>query len=194
MPKELGMSWRGSFFGTVQQPAYAEPLRNASLAARLGDWTKLLTAAVVTTCEEQGWQASAIGHKLDLLPVPRFEYLALDAIAFADGQKRWRFPVAVFELENSRDDDRIAYSLWKVMCVRADLRLVFCYRRSPEDGSRLVGFLRGEVVHAMDLVRRADMTGETIVVIGSRDEAGVFPYGFFKWWRLDRNTGSFDLM
>lgn len=35
------------------------------------------------------------------------------------------------ELENSRDSERIAYSLWKVLCVRAELRIVFCYRSLP---------------------------------------------------------------
>jgi hypothetical protein len=35
-------------------------------------------------------------------------------------------PVAVFVLANSRDDVRIACSPWKVLCVRAKMRVVFC--------------------------------------------------------------------
>jgi len=40
----------------------------------------------------------------------------------AEGEKRWRFPSAIMELENSPGEDQIAYSLWKVISVRADLR------------------------------------------------------------------------
>ena len=40
----------------------------------------------------------------------------------------------------------------------------------------------------------ADLSGETLVVVGSRDESATFPYGFFKWWKLDTNTGTFRLL
>ena len=36
--------------------------------------------------------------------------------------------------------------------------------------------------------------GETLVVVGSRAEAETFPYGFFSWWLLDGNTGTFSLI
>lgn len=29
----------------------------------------------------------------------------------------------------------------------------------------------------------------TLVVVGSRSDAGTFPYGFFQAWRLNSNTG-----
>ncbi len=114
-------------------------------------------------------------------------------MAFSDGTKQWRYPVAVFELENSKDNNRIAYSLWKVLCVRADLRVVFCYRRSSDEESALVRFLRDEVIHAMELENRLKLEGQTIVIVGSRDDSGTFPYGFFKWWTVDINTGTFQL-
>ena len=160
----------------------------------MGQWTKLLTAAVVETCESMGWSGSARQHRLELLPIAQSEYLALDVMAFAEGERRWRFPAAVVELENSRSDDRIAYSLWKVLCVRADLRVVFCYRRKPEDGPALVRRLCDEVVRAMGLAGRVALEGETVVVVGSRDESEYFPYGFFKWWQLDAGMGRFSLI
>lgn len=189
----IAEDWQAAFMQTVQRYENAISLKDAAMDERLGDWTTELTSVVVATCNSVGWQASAIGHKLGMLPVSQYEYLGLDAMAFADGEKRWRYPVAVFELENKMDDDRIAYSLWKVMCVRADLRVVFCYRRSSDDGSALIRFLRDEVVHAMDLAARAKLEGETLVVIGSRDDSATFPYGFFKWWKLDTNIGTFRL-
>ena len=115
-------------------------------------------------------------------------------MAFADGDRRWRFPVAVMELENRREEDYIAYSLWKVLCVRANLRVVFCYRRSAAEVSALVNFLQNDVIPALGITARMDLTGDTLLVVGSRDEAETFPYGFFKWWELEKNTGTFKIM
>ncbi len=185
-------SWQAAFTRTAQQPVHAEPLRDAALREHLGDWTRALTGVAVEVCESLGWQAAAKGHPLDLLPVPHHEYLGLDVLAFAGGAGRWRFPIAAIELENSRDDDRIAYSLWKVLCVRAELRMVFCYRRQPEQGAALVACLRDEVVGALGVNERMALSGETVIVVGSRDEASRFPYGFFKWWLLEKNTGTFQ--
>jgi hypothetical protein len=194
MTDDAGTTWRSTFNDVVQRRQDAAALKEASMHGPLRQWTKLLTGAVVETCENLGWTASAIGHKLELLPVAQSEYLALDAMAFGDGQQRWRFPAAVFELENSLKDDRIAYSLWKVLCVRADLRVVICYRRTSSEASALVQFLGDEVVQAMGIHGRVALQGQTLVVVGSREESEYFPYGFFKWWQLDGNTGRFNLM
>lgn len=192
--ESLSEKFQLAFMRTVQQPGYSEPLRDAALEVRLGDWTKALTSAVVATCAEIGWRASAKGHHLQMLPIERSEYLALDVMAFKDGNKRWKFPISVMELENSKDDDRIAYSLWKIVCVRTYLRMVFCYRKSADEGSRLLRVLRQEVIQAMVLGDRISLEGETLVVVGTRDSSTTFPYGFFKWWRLDTNTGTFALL
>ena len=194
MSDELATTWRSTFNDVVQRRQDAEALKHASMRGPLRDWTRLLTGSVVETCEKLGWSASAIGHKLALLPVAQSEYLALDVMAFGDGEKRWRFPKAVIELENSLKDDRIAYSLWKVLCVRADLRVVICYRKTSSEASALVQFLGDEVVGAMGIQGRVALQGQTLVVVGSREESEYFPYGFFKWWRLDGNTGKFHLM
>lgn len=167
------------------------PLKEAALVGKLGAWTRELTAVVVSTCNAMGWRASAKGHRLELLPVIGSEYLSVDVMAFPEGKKRWRFPSAVIELENSQNDDRVAYSFWKVLCLRADLRIVFCYRRSLAKGSALIKSLQEEPIDAMGLAGRMNLEGETLVVIGSYDNTSTFPYGFFKWWRLDNNTGTF---
>jgi hypothetical protein len=189
--QSIDEQWRAAFLQTVQQHDRAQPLKEAALEGRLGAWTKELTAVVVSTCQSLGWQASAKGHRLELLPVTGSEYLGIDVMAFAQGKTRWRFPAAVIELENSQTDDRVAYSLWKVLCLRADLRIVFCYRRTVAKGSALVKSLREEAIEAIGLAGRMKLEGETLVVIGSYDSSSTFPYGFFKWLRLDNNTGTF---
>ena len=127
-----------------------------------------------------------------MLPVSRNEYLALDIVAFApNAESRWPLPVAVFELENSPTLERVAYSLWKVLCTRAELRIVFCYRKDTAEGNTLVRHLSEQVAQAMGIQERTRIGGETMLIVGSRNESGTFPYGFFKDWRYDTNLGRF---
>ena len=191
---DIANQFREALFAEIRNPATCDVLRAVSLTGDLSGWTRQLTASCVVACHVMGWRASAKGHLLELLPVARCEYLSLDIVAFAENDERWLFPRAVMELENSPRQDQVAYSLWKVLCVRAALRLVFCYRRQPEDGPKLVRHLRQEVIGAMGLDGRVSLDGQTVVVVGTRNDAGTFPYGFYTWWALDANTGAFDRM
>jgi hypothetical protein len=190
----IATQWQAQFWQTVQQHENASPLRDAALQKRLGTWTKALTTVVIATCDAMHWRASAKGHPLDVLPVSREEYLALDVIAFERGDKRWRLPAAVMELENSQNDDLIAYALWKLLCVRADLRVLFCYRDNLNQASALARSLRDQVIGVLSIEQRTRLDGETLIVVGSRGESATFPNGFFKWWQLEKNTGVFKLI
>ena len=186
--------WQAAFWHKVQEPTHASVLRDAAMRGALGAWTSQLTTTAVETCQAMGWQAAAKGHGLDLLPFGKYEYLSLDVLAFPSSGGKWRFPVAAIELENDKDVSRIAYSLWKVLSVRAVLRIVFCYRTNPDEAGPLVRSLADDVVKALDVDERLQMKGSMLVVVGSRGEAQTFPYGFFKWWQLDKNTGLFALL
>jgi hypothetical protein len=192
----LANAWYFNFLQTLQQHEASKPLKDAATAGRLGDWTQALTGTVVDVCQQMGWQTAAKWHPADLLPVTRSEYLALDAVAFDVRDEStlppWPFPVAAFELENSRDDDKVAYSLWKLLCVRTHLRVLFCYRRSAGEGGRLVTYLGKAVVGSLPIEERTKLVGITLIVVGSRAEESTFPYGFFKDWILDKNAGRFD--
>lgn len=189
----LAGQWFDTFIETVQRHEMAVPLKEAALEGQLGKWTESLTDVVVSTCEYLGWQASARGYPYYPHPVTREEYLGLDVMAFEKGSEaRWRFPVAVFELENQMDDQRVAYSLWKVLCIRDALRVVFCYRRGSSEGVELVRFLHDNVIQSLSIEERMGLRGATMTVVGSRDESSTFPYGFFKAWQLNHNTGTFD--
>jgi hypothetical protein len=192
MPESPAKRFREHFFYVVQKEEFAVPLKQAALAAHLAAWTEALTGAAVATCEAVGWKASAKGHKTELLPIHRSEYLGLDVMAFPKGERRWRFPIAVMELENSSREDQIAYSLWKVLSANAEWRAVFCYRERSEQIPALVRHLREEVVEAMALSGRVGLGGQTTLIVGTRSESETFPYGYFGWWNLDTNTGKFE--
>lgn len=194
MGQGLFHGWQTSFLQVVQESETAAPLKTASLTADLKAWTSCLTAAVVRSCKVRGWRAAAKGHPLDLLPQVGQEYLSIDAMAFAapaDGV-RWPLPLAVFELENVRRKDRIAYSLWKVLCVRAELRVVFAYRANREESRQLVGDLCSDVIDGLTIAARTALQGETVLVVGNRGEGETFPFGYFAYWLLDTNIGRFE--
>ncbi len=191
MDASLADAWRQTFMSVVQQHTHADLLKRAALKGQRRNWTQAITAAVVAASQSMGWEAAAIGHQSDQLPVPRSEYLDLDVMAFAPNPNPWKFPVAVFELENRDDEDYIAYTLWKLLCVHAELRVLLCYRSQADDGLPLIRFLNEQVIAALTTPQRQSLSGETLLGIGSRADAATFPYGYFKWQRLDPNLGRF---
>lgn len=192
MAGSLAVAWFQQFIETVQHHESSLVLKKAAISGELRTWTTAVTGVVCATCESMGWRAAAKGNRSSLLPVAREEYLTLDVVAFEPaGDRRWRFPVAAIELENSRDDNQVAYSLWKVLCTRADLRIVFCYRKDSATGAMLVRHLSEQVAKAMEIRERTQLRGDTMLIVGSRDESESFPYGFFKEWVFDTNLGRF---
>ena len=173
--RSLTDRWRHRLFRILETNDAGMPLKEAALAGKLGDWTRHLTGAVVAACGVMGWRAAAKGHLGDVLPVARNEYLSLDVIAFPESGARWTFPIAVFELENSKDDNVVAYSLWKVLCVRTPLRVVFAYRRDESQGKELVGRLTDSLIGGLSIAERLAFSGETSLIIGNRGGAETFP-------------------
>jgi hypothetical protein len=165
MPDALAPVWYGKFMDILQNHESSALLKDAAIRGQLGKWTTALTGVVCSTCEAMGWKAAAKGNRSTLLPEAREEY--------------------------SREDDRVAYSLWKVLCTRADLRIVFCYRKDAAEGGTLVRYLTEQVAQAMGIQERTRIGGETMLIVGSRNESATFPYGFFKDWRFDMNLGRF---
>jgi hypothetical protein len=109
MPDALAPVWYGKFMDILQHHESSTLLKDAAIRGQLGKWTTALTEVVCSTCEAMNWKAAAKGNRSTLLPEAREEYLALDVVAFESaGDRRWRFPVAAIELENSRADDRVA--------------------------------------------------------------------------------------
>jgi hypothetical protein len=193
MNRSLATRWLGQFHGALDgDPELSAELRDASVRLQLKRWTTALTRAVVRSIETLGFTAAARQNAGTALPLTQQEYLGQDVMAFHPGPRGWHFPVIVAELENAPDDRRVAYSLWKTLCIRCELRIVFCHRPDPADAPLLITTLATEVVRELPISDRARLDGETIVVVGSRDESATFPNGFFQAWKLNTNTGRFE--
>jgi len=193
MKAELAQRWLAAFYAAIEDDAaLASQLRDASLASDLKAWTAALTVAVVRSLQALDLLASAKGHRGTALPLAQEEYLGQDVMAFAPGERGWRMPVAVFELENAADDQRVAYSLWKTLSVRASLRVVVCYRQDGGEAPALVSWLADQVVAPLPVADRTRIEGTTLLTVGSRAEVATFPYGFFQSWKLSSNTGRFE--
>lgn len=187
-------AWQTAFLQEVQNSSAATRLKDAAVAGNRAEWTANLTTAVAQSCAVLGWRAAGKGHQLDRLPKVGQEYLGIDVMAFAgDSAGRWPFPLAAFELENSPSDDRVAYSLWKVLCLRAALRVVFAYRPDWDQGRKLVHAVCVDVVgRTLPPDVRVALQGETVLVVGNRGENETFPNGYFKFWMLNTNLGRFE--
>jgi len=196
---EISRNWYQTFLNTLKEPSLASPLKEAAMRGVMSKWTRFLTTVVVKACNELGWFACAKNHVSKFLPISRGEYLGLDIMAFkrnnrSDNQNtdtsKWFFPIAVFELENRAESKYIAYSLWKVMCTRAQLRVVFCYRREPQQASALVKEIQNMVFTTLKPNEFRSFEN-TMIVVGSRNKSDTFPYGFFKEWVLDIQMRKF---
>src|SRR5690242_18971431 len=96
----VAQRWLSALLETVKTHEASTALRKAAESEELKHWTEALTGIVVGTFPKLGWRGAARGHRSNLLPVSRSEYLALDVVAFETaGDRRWRFPIGVFELE-----------------------------------------------------------------------------------------------
>ena len=95
-------------------------------------------------------------------------------------------PRAVVELENRYNLGRISYSLWKILSVRAPIRVLICYQKEMEQVERLKDRLQ-DVIWQGSLMKGTD--SDLLILIGDEsvgDESGWSDYFEVYEWRSDR--------
>lgn len=102
-----------------------------------------------------------------------WEYLGIDAV-FIDSseydsmkESDWNpvgIPCAAVELENSYDQKRISYCLWKLLCVRAALRVLICYQNNQVNVNNLKERLEN-LIWQGNLMKGTD--DDLLIIIGS---------------------------
>lgn len=186
--------FREAFHQSLQGSEVGAKLKTAALERKMAAWTEGLTNLVVEICRELDWTCCAKWNANPALPAGRHEYLTLDVTAFATARKGWQLPVAALELENDASKARIAYCLWKLLSVSVGFRCLFCYREKPTQTADLLTYLREQLVASLTAAERDAVRGQTLVCVGTRSDAENFPFGFFRWWRLNLNTCSFEVL
>ncbi len=95
-------------------------------------------------------------------------------------------PRAVVELENSDDKMKISYCLWKILCVRAPIRVLICYQSSRDKVTNLKQHLEGAIWQG-SLMKGTD--GDLLVIVGDESSWNKASWGeYFSAfeWRNDR--------
>lgn len=121
------------------------------------------------------------------------EYLNIDGLfidndAYAsvldrDNRDPYVLPSIAVELENSLSIDKIAYCLWKIMCIRTPIKILICYQSNAKNVAQLKNYLE-------DIMLKGNLTkgykAEVIVIIGNEnipDEKTEWKdyYSVFEW-------------
>lgn len=157
-----------------------------------GQWTEFL-----------GTIMDRIGKKMNCRVVRRRlkdkefsgEYLNIDAVFLDDaeydlsGEERDPFvlPRAVVELENRFKLEKISYCLWKILCVRAPIRVLICLQRGKDKILTLKKQLEN-VIWRGSLTKGTD--GDLFIIIGDESFVGTkapwSDYFNVYEWRNDR--------
>lgn len=150
-----------------------------------------------------------VGDKLNCYPVMRRpepkedeysgEYLSIDVIyvdnaEYDSSESRsgmldpFVLPRAVVELHNDFSVDDISYCLWKILCVRAPVRVLICYQSSEQK----VGELRELLERVIWQGKLMKGTAEDLLIIIGNEEAkdeNWEEYFTILEWRSDRLEG-----
>lgn len=90
------------------------------------------------------------------------------------------------ELENSYERKKISYCLWKILCVRAPIRVLICYQKSIDEVTTLRQHLE-DVIWKGSLMKGTD--GDVLIIIGDESVGDGAPwreyFTVFEW----RNDG-----
>lgn len=127
---------------------------------------------------------------------PTYKYLDIDAfyfnkvdyylpIGFGDDEDPFALPEAVVELENSFEIKKIAYCLWKIICVRTPIRALICYQKGIDEVELLAKHLEN-VIWQRGLLKRDN--GDLFIIVGNDKKGDSEWEDYFSVfeWRNDR--------
>jgi hypothetical protein len=168
-------------------------------------------------CEGEAWTEfmgrilDVIGDKMNCVVVrsrqkstkkdPSGEYLDVDAFYFdksdydlpigiGDDEDPFVLPSAVVELENSFEFNKIAYCLWKILCVRAPIRALICYQKGMDAVTSLVRHLE-DIIWQRGLLKGDN--GNLFIIVGNdkkgdsewEDYFSVFEWCNDRWAKIE---------
>ena len=118
------------------------------------------------------------------------EYMDIDAFfidnrdydLLSDDEDPLILPSAIVELENSYDNDKIAYCLWKLACIRSPIRVLICYQKGKEAIASLVRHLE-DVIWQGSLLKGD--SSDLLLIVGDGTKGEGYEWGdyfsIFEW-------------
>jgi hypothetical protein len=158
------------------------------------EWTEFIGVALDHTAAKMSLKLTRkrVAGNLDSGENLTIDVMLFDKSAWKKLYKRdsdydaFILPEAVIELENMDDKSRIAYSLWKLLCIRSPLRILICYQNNENTIDKLIMYLR-EVVIKGNL--KKDDKGELFIIVGNEgideNESWERYWQVYKWSRDD---------
>lgn len=105
---------------------------------------------------------------------------AYDSIPYKYNKDPLVLPRVAVELENDPSRDKIAYCLWKTMCIRTPIKVLICYQSNAENVALLKAYLEKVMGNLMN-----ETDADVIIIIGneSAGENAVWKdyYTAFEW-------------
>ena len=182
-----GKSWLSAFMQVID---------NSYKKYNIADWTSSeWTHFLGEVLDEVGKKAEySVVHLRPDNKAESGEYLNIDALYFADKdytsdeKEPLVLPRVAVELENSYSSDKIAYCLWKLMCIRTALKVLICYQRNEQKIRDLKARLEAVILDGK-LMEGQDV--EVLLLIGNEDSHEDTEwnnyYSVFEW----KNNGGF---
>lgn len=110
------------------------------------------------------------------------EYLGIDFMFFYKSEEdKWVLPIAIIEHENDFDQEKIEYSLWKILCVRSPVKALICYQSDTNNVALLRQHLE-DVIWKGNLMRGSD--GDLMVIIGDESVIKKDPWNWRDYFKV----------
>ena len=178
MKKNLKEKWLKAFNLTLKE------LESESDTKSDDEWTRFMTKVFSKT-----------GEKINCYVQSRFtedvknagEFLNMDAMYFSNEDiKDWRsdfapiaLPPIVIEHENQYLIQKIEYCLWKILCIRAQLRILICY----QDNIRDIYALKKKLEKMIERLKISNNEDVLIIIGDEKNENSSWPEYFncYEW-------------
>ena len=140
---------------------------------------------IVIRSRQKSTKADSSGEYLD---IDAFYFDRVDydlPIGIGDVEDPFALPKVVVELENSFEINKIAYCLWKIICVRASIRALICYQKGMDEVESLAKHLE-DVIWQRGLLKGDN--GDLFIIVGNDKKGDSEWEDYFSVfeWRNDR--------
>ena len=164
-----GELWLKYFEKVIESHRKQSPL---GTSPKDSEWTKFMGEVIDEVAKEMGCEVTRRrpGDKDRSGEYLNIDAFFVDKAAFENKPPEYDpfvLPLAVVELENSDEVNKITYCLWKILCIRAPIRVLICYQSNNVKIKELRQQLE-RVIQNGGLMKKDN--GDLLVIIGDESK------------------------